>query len=346
MQTTSYLYRPVLKKAFDITKKFKNLWFFGLFAVLVSAGGEYEIISRAVYNDADSGGLINAFLASFRGGWQEGLKMVDGNFWRNLWLLIIGNPAAVATTLFVFLFIVILTLFVVWLAVAAQIALIKGCSAAGKNKKLAIGEGLDYANNNFWPVLGIVAILKAALFLLFAILSWEIILLAGLGWFGSLIYLLSFIVFVAFVLVISFILKYQIFYILLKRQKFAAAFNSAWLLFEKNWLISLEMALIMFLVYLAAAAVSAFIITFLSGIPLVVIPFYFVALPVFLKVAFSAAAVILIVVGVLLVTAIMTTFQWAGWTVLFDRLAGDEGVSKLERWGDELKKLPETMFGE
>lgn len=345
MQTTSYLYRPVLKKAFEIVKKFKNLWFFGLFAVLVSAGGEYEIISRAFYN-ADNEGLINSFLSAFQGGWQEGLKLADGHFWSNLGRLIMQNPAAVATTLFALVFILTLALFIIWLSVASQIALIKGSSLAGKNKKISIGEGLEYANKNFWPILLIVALLRIALFVLFGLLGWEIMLLAGTGIIGAAAYVVSFIVFVLAVLLISFVFKYQSFYILLKRQKFQAAWRSAWELFTKNWLISLEMALLMFGVYLVSAAVSAFIITFLSGIPLVVIPFYFIAMPAAFKVVIAAACVVLIVIGVLFVTAVMTAFQWAGWTALFERLAGDDdGVSKLERWGENLKQLPGVILG-
>lgn len=345
MQTTSYLYRPVLKKAYDITKKFRNLWFFGLFAVLVSAGGEYEIISRAFYSN-DGGGLINSFLIAFQKGWQEGSVLVNGDFWSNFGQLLAADPGAVAMTLFVLLFVVVLTLFIVWLAIASQIALIKGCSLAAKNKRLLIGEGLDYAAKNFWPVFSISAALKVVLFVLFGLLGWEMVLLSGSGLPGAIVFVVSFVVFVAAVLVVSFILKYQIFYILLKRQKIRAAFDSAWGLFMANWLISLEMALAMFAVYLATAVLSAFIITLLSGIPLVVIPFYFTAMPAVLKVLFAGIAVILMVIGVLLVTAVMTTFQWAGWTALFERLAGDdEGVSKLERWGQTLKELPDVILG-
>lgn len=346
MQTTSYLYRPILKKAFDITKRFKNLWFFGLFAVLVSAGGEYEIITRAFYNSADEGGIINAFIVSFQNGWQEGLSLANGSFWSNLWLLIVASPGSVLMTLFVLLFIITLTLFVVWLAISSQIAIIKGVSLAGKNKKMTMADGFDFANKNFWPVAGVIALLKISLFVLFSILSWEIMLLAGGGTLASVLYVLSFIIFVAVVILVSFILKYQTFYILLKRQKFVPAIKSAWELFKNNWLISLEMGLMMFGVYVVAASVTAFIITFSIGIPAVVIPYYATALPGVLKILFTLMAAVFMVVGIGWVTATMTTFQWAGWSALFERLEGtDDGVSKLQRIGEEFKQLPNVILG-
>lgn len=346
MQTTSYLYRPILKKAFDITKKFKNLWFFGLFAVLVSAGGEYEIISRAFYNNADEGGIINAFIVSFQNGWQEGLSMASGSFWSNLWQLIIASPSSVVMTLFVFLFIITLTLFVVWLAITSQIALIKGSSLAGKNKRMLFVDGFDFANKNFWPIVAVIAILKIVLFVMFGLLGWEIVLLAGGGMLANILYILSFIIFVAVVLLVSFILKYQTMFILLKKQKFMPAIKSAWELFKENWLITLEMGLLMFGVYLVAASVSAFIITFCLGIPVFVIPLYATALPEVLKVLFALISAIFMVVGIAWVTAVMTTFQWAGWTSLFERLAGnDDSVSKLQRIGENLRQLPNVILG-
>jgi len=346
MQTTSYLYRPILKKAFDITRKYSNLWFFGLFAVLVSAGGEYEIISRAFYNNADEGGIINAFVVSFQSGWQEGLSLVNGNFWSNLWQLMIDSPSFVAMALFFFLFIITLTLFVIWLAITSQIALIKGSSLAGKNKKMPFAEGFDFANKNFWPIVAVIAILKIVLFVMFGLLGWEILLLSGGGILARMLYILSFIVFVAVVLLVSFILKYQTFFILLKKKKFLPALKAAWEIFMQNWLITLEMGLLMFGVYLVAASLSAFIITFCLGIPVFVIPLYATALPALLKILFTIISAVLMVAGISWVTAVMTVFQWAGWTSLFERLAGDDdSVSKLERIGEEFKQLPNVILG-
>jgi hypothetical protein len=344
MQTTLYLYRPVLKKALDITRKYKSLWFFGLFAVLVSAGGEYEIISRGLYNPGEDS-IINAFVVSFQSGWQEGAKLTSSNFFQNFGQLLLKDSATVATTLFVLLFIITLTLFVVWLAVASQIALVKNASLAGKNKKATIIEGFEFANGNFWPVLIIVACLKIVLFVLFGILGWELWMLYGSGIWGSVLYVLSFIFFVVITLIIAFVFKYQTFYILLKRQKFIPALKSASRLFTGNWLISLEMALIMFGVYLLAAALCVFILTLFAGIPIVIIPIYLVALPAVLKWLISGVALVAMLALILLITAIMTTFQWAGWVALFERLEGGEEVSKLERISQGIAQLPSYMIG-
>ena len=38
------LYRDIIKEAWQITWRRRFLWFFGLFAVLLGNGGEYEIL--------------------------------------------------------------------------------------------------------------------------------------------------------------------------------------------------------------------------------------------------------------------------------------------------------------
>lgn len=342
MQTTNYLYRPVVIKAWEVTKKYKSLWFFGLFAILVSAGGEYEILMSAMNNDA-SGSLISAFITSFQSGWAEGSALLQGDFWSNLGQLIMNDAGALFMALFVFLFILVLTLFVIWLAVASQIGLIRNSALAIKNKKATISSGFDFANGNFWPILGLTAILKIILFALISALAWAFWALGSYGWLGNLIYIILFVAVASAIIITSFIIKYQGFYILLKKQGLKKSYYSAVELFKKNWLISLEMGFMMFGFYLVAASVSVLLLSIFAGIPLIIVPFYLTALPVFIKIIVSILAYILAMATLLLISSIITTFQWAGWTALFDRLEGtDETISKLERITKAVVSLPEA----
>ncbi len=345
MQTTNYLYRPVISKAWEVTKKHKSLWFFGLFAILVSAGGEYELIMSAMNNDA-SGSLISAFITSFQSGWAEGSKLTQGGFWANFGQLLSTNYGALMMAAFIFLLIVVVTLFFIWLAVASQIALVKNASLALRNRKSTIGEGFLFANANFWPILGITALLKAGLFIIVSILAWEFWALSSFGWLGNFAYILSFIILGSAAIIFSFILKYQGFYVLLKRQKLKKAFLSAIGLFKENWLISLEMGFVMFGFYLLAASLSVLLLSIFAGIPLIVVPFYLMALPVMIKVIVSVLAFILAILSLLAISSVITVFQWAGWTCLFDKLEGaDESVSKIERVAQSVMNIPEARKG-
>lgn len=343
IQNTAFLYRPVLKKALEITKKFKRLWLFGLFAVLVSSGGEYEIIMRAFYNTQGQG-ILASLWEGAKSGWEEGIVYTGSNFFSVLWQFLLSDSGSFMMVAFVFLAMIVLFLLITWLAVASQIALIKGVSLGVKGKKIKNDEALKAANLYFWPVLLIVAVMKFALFVLFAVFGWILWLVIGLGIAGQIISVIAFLIFMVLALIISFIAKYQTFYISLKKQKLFPALQSAWRMFLDNWIISLEMALMMLGAYIIATIVWVFLVALLAGIPIVIIPLYLTSLPIAIKIAVSALAAALALIVVPLIASVITVFQWAGWTVLFERLAGDgEDLSKIERVVRSVKEIPKNI---
>ena len=58
------LYRTVLRQAFNITIRYKPLWFLGFLATFLGLGVEYQF-------------LINQYLNFSDGGWQQALGIVD-----------------------------------------------------------------------------------------------------------------------------------------------------------------------------------------------------------------------------------------------------------------------------
>ena len=339
---TSSLYRPILRKSWLITKKFKSLWLFGIFATLVSSGGEYEIISRAIYNPT-GGGFFNDIINSFRLGIDNGLAMSGGHLWQNIWIALTQNTQSLLTAIAILIIAVAITLFIIWLVTVSQIGIIRNTALADKNKKFTVNEGIAFGNANFWPVLLSNVILRVVLFVLFWVIGKEIIFLYKSGTWGVLAYYLSFIVFVIITLIVSFIIKYQIYYLLLKKKKFIESFRLAWELFIKNWLISLEMALIMFLVYLATAFIALFISVILWAIFFSVVPIYLSVLPFILKITLAALSVILSVIIAIFIASVTTTFQWTGWTILFNKLDGGDEESKIARLSQQIQQIPEYL---
>lgn len=335
------LYRPILKKAYLITKKFKNLWFFGLFAAILGTGGEYEIFIRAMSRPNNVDGVILGTLTSFKEGWTSGAAL-GGNFWSNFWSLLITDPLSVIGIILLLIVSITIALFFIWLTLISQIGLIRNGDLAGKNKRAGINEGIDFAVKNFWPVLLINVVLKIILFIIFLLLGEMVILLSARGAAGVAIYYLLFLIFVFIVFIISFLLRYQIFYLLLKKQKLMAALKSSWKLFVKNWLISLEMALVMFMLYIIAT-----ILTLLAG--LVIFNLFFIiifnfALPFWLFNLLLFIVFLSVIIIIPLITALLSTFQWSAWTLLFNRLTAGKGISKVIRISQQLPQLPNYLM--
>lgn len=96
----------------------------------------------------------------------------------------------------------------------------------------------------------------------------------------------------------------------------------------------------MFGIYLIATIISFSLILLVAGIALILIPYYFATLPLLVNSAMTIFFTAFAFIGVCLITAVMTAFQWSGWTVLFEKLDGpSEDFSKLKRLSDDVRSL-------
>lgn len=344
MQSTSYLYRPVLKRAWEIAKKSPSLWLLGLLSVAFSVGSEYEIMLRAIYNSGRDG-VVNAFLEGVNIGMSEGAMLTSQSFWVNSWNVFVNNIGSATTALFVFACVFVAILLFVWLAICSQIAMIRNIYLIDKGKKTTLSEGFNFSFVNFWPILLSIFSLKVVLVLMFGLLGLVLWLVSGFGWAADVIYIISFIVFVGASLIFAFLIKYQIFYILLKKRDFVSALKDSWNLFAKNWIVSLEMAGLMFLVFLVGVIISAFLITIFFSIPIVIVPYYFGIWPVFLKLVVSLLALIGVIATAVIINSLVNVLQWSSWTLLFSRLEQGEASSGIERISATLKGLPQMITG-
>ncbi len=324
------LYRPILARAWEITKKFKGLWFFGFFAAIISSGGEYEIIARALYSPGNSD-ILSTTVSGFQQGLQEGLLRGNADIWKSIVLALFSNSSTLIIALAIFILVIAVALFLLWLSTVSQIGLIRNISLINKTKKTTFNEGLDAGTKLFWPVFLINVILKAIIFVLLFLMGRELLLLTGKGTWATLLYFISFIIFVIITLIVSFLVRYQIFYLILKKESWMEALKSGWKLFLKNWLISLEMAFLMFIFYVVVAFISTFIIAVLTAIPTVALLSYLFYLPAFIKVIIALVCIVLIILTMITSAIVISTFQWGSWTLLFERLTLREELSKIIR---------------
>lgn len=329
------LYRPILARAWEITKKFKSLWFFGFFAAIISSGGEYEIIARALYTPGNSD-LLSTTVAGFQEGLREGMVNGNAGLWKNIFSALFSNSSTMIVALAIFILVIAVVLFLLWLSTVSQIGLIRNVSLINKAKKTTFNEGIDAGVKLFWPVFLINVIFKVIIFVMLFLIGKELLLLAGKGGFATALYFISFIIFVIITLIVSFLIRYQLFYLVLKKQTWLEALKSSWKLFVKNWLISLEMAFLMFIFYIVVFFISVFIVAVLTAIPTVVLLAYLSYLPIFAKSIIALVCVVLILITMIASTILISTFQWASWTMLFDRLTLKEELSKIIRLARQL----------
>jgi len=332
MQDT-LLYRPILRRAWQITSHYKKFWLLGLFAAIIGASGEYEIMSRLAYQNTSfdiNTNIVGTVITSF----QAGIEDSGGNLFDGLWAMTTTDPVNLIAALAIVIIALAIVGFLAWLAIVSQTGLIHSIDEADHNRALPINEAIDRAVRQFWPITAINIIMKLAIMLLLGMVSLAMIWLYPLGTAGLIAYYATFVIFVLAVFVVSLILKYQLFYLILDHQSLSESLHNAWALYRRNWLISIETSVLLFSIYVISTFCTLVISTFLVVIPLVLGQYY--NLPAIIPVVGLLIAGVAIVVIAMLIGSIVMTFQWSVWSLLFRRINTSPETSRIIRTANAL----------
>lgn len=320
------LYRNIFKEALISSWKNKYLWFFGLFATLIGGLSEVELIFR----NTDS--AYSNWLIDF-GQWLNN-PIFTKSGWSNLTQHLASNPLETFILISVLLTALILMLFMVWMTVISQTALVYNSAKIRMEKKHSFKEGMLAGINKFWLVFSLNIFIKIILSILFILFTQPFfssdssLIISKSG----IMYVVLFIVFIPLSIITSFIVKYAIAYVVIKDERISVAIRDGWNLFIKNWLVSLEMAFLLFFVSFIAALLLILLFLVLA-IPILLGGSIIVGI--FNNVNFAliivGAAIIFYLIAIIIFGSFITTFQITAWTNLFIELIGKGGVSKLNR---------------
>ncbi|MCH7492553.1 hypothetical protein IID19_03070 [Patescibacteria group bacterium] len=322
---TSFSYRDILRQAYYINLRHKFLWFFGFFAAFLGVGGELEPFFKSFFNLSSTSDNV----LSLRDLYQQGVFTVFAN---NIQSFFSTYPWQ--SILFILMTLVLTAVFI-WLAIVSQIALFDAVSKISKKRETNYGEGYRAGNRHFGSVLLVNVILKGAIYVVLTIvgttlLSWFLVKGNALG--GLLFIILFFIVLVPISAVIAFIVRYAIAYIVIQRKKVGESMKLGWQLFKKNWLVSIEMALIIILIGIIVGLVIV------VALGLTAVPFALIAIAA-LFFGSSTGVAVAVVVGTLawfiiagVLGGIYVSFQYTAWTLLFMKLVEDKAQSRLVRF--------------
>lgn len=320
------IYRPILKRAWETAWRFKNLWFFGLFASLIGSGGLYNF-NFSLDGASDRGDWLLGLRDFFNGQgvWAGALRNLLVNL--DWWLVVL------------FLLLIVFGLFILWLAVVSQGALFFGIKDLNRGEKLSFGQIFEKGKEKFWPVLSlnvIMAIVTLALLmivtLLFLILVFRSEISAAVA---SLFVAISLLILFPLGAIVTFVLRYSVIFIVNKDRSVRAAISEAGSLFKRHWLASVEMWILLWVVYIALGLVLSLIVRLIL-MPLLVYVFtlfantYVGAETLMQAVVIGGLAVYMFIM--LWVVAVLNVFESSCWLFLFERLNNDEAESKTARF--------------
>lgn len=321
------IYRDIIRSAWRILWRYPWMWPFGLLAAAAGNGGEFGILVSKVDTIAQE--------ASFLTGLRQAI--VSHRFEQSLADLGYSLSQKPLVTFSTFLLMGLVALIVVWLIIVSQAAIIGASGNLVANKEYSFTKAAAAGNRHFWPILllNVLARLATYIIMAVAVLPFIISFLAQPNASSSLdsLVLISFIIFVPIAIIISFILKFAAISVVMENAPWWEALSRAVNLFFRNWLISLEMAGIIFAVNLVMS-VAVFMLTAntLLGLPF---SYYLTNFSFITFLRYLPAMLLILAAGTW-----FSTFTYTAWTVLFLRLRSGQLVPKLIRLTDE---VPEYM---
>ncbi len=322
------IYRPILRKAWEVTRQNKFLWIFGLFAALAGNGGVYEILIKGFDRIVSRGEI---FLEKIPWLWQWSIFT-----WPRLENVYQESPLFVTLFWLLFLIVLITLAVIIWLNISSRGALIHCSKKIVAKRKTGLKDGFAIGNKYFWKILGLNVLAKALIFGMLVLVTIPVMFFVASngGNFGLnlFLYILSFVLFMILALFVSFMAIYASCFVIINDLPFVEAIRASWRLFIKNWLVSAEIALLLFLITLGVGAgLLIFSLFYLFPIALLLIAFAYLELNIgFWAIIFLATLGWL--TGILWVGAMLSTFQFSTWTILFLELNKKKIWSKLLRF--------------
>lgn len=313
-------YRPILKKSWEIVRKYKSLWLLGFLAAFLGNSGDLKFFFDLTGNISRQP-IIWLNLKDYF------LRPAFVNF-----LQVLGNAPLVNQLIVIifFIFCLVFFTFIIWLAVSAQAGLINGVNEIENGKITNFSSNFAIGAKFFWPVFGLNLLAKLIAFLSLTVIILPLIIITQNLSTSLLFVVLSFLIFLPLIIILNFVTKYAIAYVVINGKNFSSAFKTGWQLFFNNWLISLEMAVILLIINFIIGFVFIVLALIIISPLFVSILFLFSQNPIILSFIFIFTIFFLLLL--LIITAIfITLFQTSSWTILFLRLNKSKFFSKLER---------------
>ncbi|MBI2552477.1 hypothetical protein HYW17_04235 [Candidatus Uhrbacteria bacterium] len=304
------LYRHILREAWKTTWNYKRFWALGLLAVFWGDLGAYQTFNQALERLPGPGFLAGAssLLLPFAGL----------NFWQFAVLLGLSFIAlAVMAALLV-------------LVTAARGGLIWALAkTASPGRKESIPALLKRGARAFFPLLGIGLLTRLDILLYWFLIN--PLVAQGPSPLTFTLFLLAFVLVTLLSLILSFLGIYAAVLVILDGHTFLQSLREAFSIFAQHWLVSIELALILYFITLLVG-VGVLLAMFALGIPLLlagsIAVFLNVPALLWVIVAVGAAAYL---AALLLIGSAFVTFQYASWVLLFMRLREEGATAKIIR---------------
>ncbi|MBU2542845.1 hypothetical protein KJ785_04785 [Patescibacteria group bacterium] len=303
------LYRQAIIHSWKLAWEHKILWVFGMFAVFLGQMGILDLLTKV--------GFATTMGRPLHVVWLEW-----ANFIKDLILGVRDLPLALDAWFWMLSLALILLgfgLFLIFVSVVCQGALVKAAAVSTKHKKLPnAGEEWHVGVNHFWRLF-FVNLFKKVIFCFLAMsVSWLAVkTILDFSVVSILVFLLGFVLATLIGMVISFLSIYAAGYVVVEEFGLKKALTSSWQLFINHWLVSIEVGLIVVVLNLLAGILAIFLVLIVFIPTLITWALAATSYNMGLWVAGLMVGTMLSTFIVIVVGGFFTVFNISVWTCLF-----------------------------
>ncbi len=313
------LYKTIFRQSWEITKRHRVLWLFGFFLLFWSGKGlDIELFFTEVHH---FGARLSPLRPEF---WQA-------SYWQTLFSTMADSTA---TGVGVLLLLLAIACFVLFVIMSSQIALVDAFAVfRGKDSgsRYSLDHALQASGRHMLTVLGINVAGKAVSYGLLAIASSPLF-FANIAASKFIYTVFLYVLLMPAVVFVSILTKYAVNAAIIEELPLTKAYKRSWEVLSQNIGVSLEFAVLAFLVFLA---VNVFAVTVAA---LATIPFFFLGM----LIAFTISSIaglythlyffyVLAVFAVVFTAAVFSAWHFGNWTLLFLELTKGSRRSKIHR---------------
>lgn len=318
---------PILKDSFYLTWTHKAWWIVGFFALFLTGSLGYQLIFQGITSLVQPAQWWNRWQT-----WAQGISPIE--FVGGQFSILVSDPRGWFSAVFVWtaVLLVVLVLFSISVyAITTLVSAVKLKVLQGEeNIALALKEAKYHFSGVFWTII-LMQVVANALILLFSIpVIWFGVNDGGIG--SQILLFGSFAIFLVVTFIISMVTFYTIEYIVVQEQKLSESLISAWDLFKKHWVITLEMFFIQILIGVLVTAAVLILIS-LIAIPVTIVGFILISNNFFdITIYLPRLVLYLLTIISIIAGASISAFQMYSWTFLFMRFKEVHPKSRFAQW--------------
>lgn len=298
-------YWKLVKRAWDIIKKHKFLWFFGLFL------GGFSFSSGSSFNEG-----VDNYSRSID-------KRQAADIFEKTYDFLFGNLVIIGI---IFLTILLLFLLIVFLKTVSQGAIIAAVNKIEKKEKINFSQSFKLGIKYFWKVLVLNIIFGSILFISLILLATPIVFLFVLEMIlrGLALMLLALAIFIPLAVIIGFTSVYALRFTVIKNKGAFESIKYGFHLFKNNLAPSFIIYFILLAINIIITIISVISIIFL--IIIIGIPLFIIGMLIY-PVLGIIGAILLIILGILIfiviasfINMLVNSYKSTLWTLIFREL--------------------------